>query len=41
MPDGHDVTAAELTPAQKNAESHRARAFAALLPELERVASAG
>ncbi|GLI28475.1 non-canonical purine NTP pyrophosphatase [Agromyces rhizosphaerae] len=39
VPDGHDVTAAELTPAQKNAESHRARAFAALLPELERVAA--
>ena len=41
VPDGHDVTAAELSPTQKNAESHRARAFQTLLPELERVASAG
>ncbi|MRG60624.1 RdgB/HAM1 family non-canonical purine NTP pyrophosphatase [Agromyces sp. CFH 90414] len=39
-PEGREVTAAELLPEVKNAESHRARAFAALMPELERVASA-
>ncbi|MEV1130286.1 non-canonical purine NTP pyrophosphatase [Agromyces sp. NPDC049794] len=38
LPDGFDVSAAELAPEVKNAHSHRARAFAALLPELERVA---
>lgn len=37
-PEGHEVTAAELLPAQKNAISHRARAFEALIPELERIA---
>jgi XTP/dITP diphosphohydrolase len=30
IPDGHEVTSAELTPDEKNAISHRARAFAAL-----------
>jgi len=39
-PEGREVTAAELPPEVKNAESHRARAFAALMPELQRVASA-
>lgn len=39
VPDGFDVSAAELAPEVKNAHSHRARAFAALLPELERVAA--
>jgi XTP/dITP diphosphohydrolase len=39
LPDGFDVSAAELAPEVKNAHSHRARAFAALLPELERVAA--
>ncbi|SFR74774.1 XTP/dITP diphosphohydrolase [Agromyces sp. CF514] len=38
-PDGLEVTAAELTPEQKNAQSHRALAFVELLPELERVAA--
>ena len=38
-PDGLEVTAAELQPAEKDAQSHRARAFAELLPELERVAA--
>lgn len=38
-PEGHEVTAAELLPEQKNAISHRARAFEALIPELERVAA--
>ncbi len=32
VPDGHDVTAAELPTAVKNAESHRARAFERLVP---------
>ena len=35
--DGADKTMAELTEAQKNTLSHRARAFAALRPVLERV----
>ncbi|MDR5698989.1 RdgB/HAM1 family non-canonical purine NTP pyrophosphatase [Agromyces aerolatus] len=39
-PEGREVTAAELAPEVKNAESHRARAFTALMPELARVASA-
>lgn len=34
LPDGHDVTAAELEPAEKNAESHRARALSAIVPAL-------
>lgn len=34
VPEGHDVTAAELTAAQKNAISHRARAFEAAIPVL-------
>jgi XTP/dITP diphosphohydrolase len=38
-PEGREITAAELPPEVKNAESHRARAFAALVPELQRVAS--
>ncbi|WP_127793822.1 RdgB/HAM1 family non-canonical purine NTP pyrophosphatase [Agromyces sp. LHK192] len=38
-PEGYEVTAAELLPAQKNEISHRARAFEALIPELGRVAS--
>jgi XTP/dITP diphosphohydrolase len=37
LPDGFDVSAAELAPEVKNAHSHRSRAFRALLPELERV----
>ncbi len=38
-PEGLEVTSAELLPEQKNEQSHRARAFAALMPELERVAA--
>ncbi len=38
-PEGLEVTAAELRPEQKDAQSHRARAFVELLPELERVAA--
>ena len=34
VPDGHDMTAAELEPSAKNAESHRARALAAIVPAL-------
>ncbi|MGN7800751.1 RdgB/HAM1 family non-canonical purine NTP pyrophosphatase [Leifsonia sp. 22587] len=40
VPDGHDVTAAELAPEQKNAESHRARAFAAIVPALRELTAA-
>ncbi|OEJ39229.1 non-canonical purine NTP pyrophosphatase, RdgB/HAM1 family [Streptomyces agglomeratus] len=32
QPDGYDVTCAELTPAEKNAISHRGQAFRALVP---------
>ena len=35
LPDGHDGTAAELPPAVKNAESHRARALSAIVPALQ------
>lgn len=38
-PERREITSAELTPDEKNAQSHRARAFEALLPELERVAA--
>jgi XTP/dITP diphosphohydrolase len=34
IPDGFDVTSAELTPEQKNAISHRGQAFRALAPAL-------
>jgi XTP/dITP diphosphohydrolase len=34
LPLGHDVTAAELSPEAKNAESHRSRALAAIVPAL-------
>ncbi|WP_020075104.1 RdgB/HAM1 family non-canonical purine NTP pyrophosphatase [Cryocola sp. 340MFSha3.1] len=34
VPDGHDMTAAELEPSAKNAESHRARALSAIVPAL-------
>ena len=37
-PEGLEVTSAELLPEQKNEQSHRARAFAELMPELERLA---
>ncbi|MDJ0461115.1 RdgB/HAM1 family non-canonical purine NTP pyrophosphatase [Streptomyces sp. H27-C3] len=32
QPDGYDITCAELTPAEKNAISHRGKAFRALVP---------
>ena len=38
LPEGHDVTAAELPAAQKNALSHRGKALAALVAQLERTA---
>ncbi|WP_019931095.1 RdgB/HAM1 family non-canonical purine NTP pyrophosphatase [Nocardia sp. BMG111209] len=38
VPDGGDVSAAELTPAEKDAASHRGRALRALLPALEALA---
>lgn len=34
VPEGHDTSAAQLGPDVKNAESHRARAFAAIVPAL-------
>jgi XTP/dITP diphosphohydrolase len=37
LPDGLDVTAAELAPADKDAISHRGQAFAALVPVLAEV----
>ncbi|UPU87183.1 RdgB/HAM1 family non-canonical purine NTP pyrophosphatase [Demequina sp. TMPB413] len=37
IPTGHEVTAAELSAAQKNAISHRGQAFAAIAPHLERL----
>ncbi|GAA4371127.1 non-canonical purine NTP pyrophosphatase [Agromyces bauzanensis] len=40
VPEGFEVSAAELAPEVKNAHSHRARAFAALVPELTRIAAA-
>ena len=39
VPEGHDATAAELGPDVKNRESHRARAFAAIVPALRALAS--
>ena len=38
LPDGHDRSAAELTLEEKNAESHRARALAAIVPALRELA---
>ncbi len=38
VPEGHDRTAAELGPDVKNQESHRARAFAAIVPALRALA---
>lgn len=35
IPEGYDVSSAELAPGVKNEISHRARAFAALIPKLE------
>lgn len=40
VPDGFAISAAELAPEVKNSHSHRARAFEALIPELQRVVGA-
>lgn len=40
IPAGYDVTAAQLSPAQKNAISHRGQAFTALARDLENLGSA-
>jgi len=40
VPDGLDVTSAELEPAEKDARSHRGQAFAALVPVLAEVLGA-
>ncbi len=37
VPDGSALTAAELDPATKNADSHRARAFRAMVPALQQL----
>ena len=37
VPEGLDVTSAELSPAEKDARSHRGQAFAALVPVLAEV----
>jgi XTP/dITP diphosphohydrolase len=39
IPEGHDCTAAELSPAEKDALSHRARALALLVPALRELAA--
>ena len=39
VPEGLDVTSAELSPAEKDARSHRGQAFAALVPVLAEVLS--
>jgi XTP/dITP diphosphohydrolase len=41
VPEGLDLTAAELEPAEKDARSHRGQAFAALVPVIARVLRAG
>ena len=41
IPEGRDETAAQLGPAEKNAESHRARAFAAAVPALSALVARG
>ena len=41
VPDGLELTSAELEPAEKDARSHRGQAFAALVPEIARVLRAG
>jgi XTP/dITP diphosphohydrolase len=40
VPDGHDRTTAEMTPEEKNAISHRGRAFRALVPVISEVLAA-
>jgi XTP/dITP diphosphohydrolase len=41
VPEGLDVTSAELEPAEKDARSHRGQAFAALVPVIARVLGRG
>jgi len=41
VPDGLEVTSAELSPGEKDARSHRGQAFAALVPILAEVLRAG
>ncbi|MGY1669261.1 RdgB/HAM1 family non-canonical purine NTP pyrophosphatase [Geodermatophilus sp. SYSU D00710] len=41
LPDGLEVTSAELEPAEKDARSHRGQAFAALVPEVARLLTPG
>jgi XTP/dITP diphosphohydrolase len=41
LPDGMEVTSAELEPAEKDARSHRGQAFAALVPEIGRTLAGG
>jgi XTP/dITP diphosphohydrolase len=41
VPEGSALTAAELSPGEKDARSHRGQAFAALVPVIERVLAAG
>ncbi|MCU1669366.1 MAG: Nucleoside-triphosphatase [Blastococcus sp.] len=41
VPEGLDVTSAELDPAEKDARSHRGQAFAALVPVIAEVLSPG
>ena len=41
IPDGSDRTAAQLSPAEKDAASHRGRALALLVPALEALAAIG
>jgi XTP/dITP diphosphohydrolase len=41
VPEGLDVTAAQLTPAEKDARSHRGQAFAALVPVIAELLSPG
>lgn len=40
QPDGHDVTTAQLAPEEKNAISHRRKAFEALAPHIQRALEA-
>jgi XTP/dITP diphosphohydrolase len=40
VPDGLDLTSAELEPAEKDARSHRGQAFAALVPVVAQVLGA-
>ncbi|MFG2332253.1 RdgB/HAM1 family non-canonical purine NTP pyrophosphatase [Streptomyces sp. NPDC048604] len=39
QPEGHEVTCAQLTPAEKNAISHRGKAFRALVPVVRELVS--